>query len=59
VSRFRERYGRWALIAGGSEGLGRSFAAQAAARGLDVVLVARRPGRLASAAAELRGRYDV
>jgi short-subunit dehydrogenase len=59
VSQFRDRYGPWALIAGASEGLGRSFAAEAAARGVDVVLVARRPGRLADAAEELRGRYGV
>jgi short-subunit dehydrogenase len=59
VTPFAARYGRWALVAGGSEGLGRSFAAAAAARGLDVVLVARRPGRLAATAAELRHRHDV
>jgi short-subunit dehydrogenase len=59
VTGFASRYGRWALVAGGSEGLGRSFGATAAARGLDVVLVARRPGPLASAAAGLRDRYGV
>jgi uncharacterized protein len=59
VSGFGERYGPWALIAGGSEGLGYAFAAEAAARGLDLVLVARRPAPLTEAARRLRGRYGV
>lgn len=56
---FRQRYGPWALIAGGSEGLGYAFAAEAAARGLDVVLVARRPAPLTAAAQRLRAEYGV
>lgn len=40
--RFAERYGPWALIAGASEGLGEALARSCAARGLDVVLIARR-----------------
>lgn len=32
---FRERFGPWAVIAGGSDGIGGAFAREAAARGLD------------------------
>lgn len=39
---FAERYGPWAVVAGASEGLGAAFGHEAARRGLDVVLVARR-----------------
>jgi uncharacterized protein len=56
---FVHRYGPWALIAGGSEGLGAAFAEEAAARGLNLVLVARRAEKLAALAAELRAAHGV
>ncbi len=37
---FRRRYGPWALVAGGSEGLGAEYVRAAAARGLSVLAVA-------------------
>lgn len=46
-------YGPWALVAGGSEGVGRSFALHLARAGIDSVLVARRPGPLEETAAEV------
>ena len=51
---FRDRYGPWALVAGGSEGLGAAFAEQIAALGLNLLLVARRAELLESTAARLR-----
>ncbi|OBI84486.1 hypothetical protein A5663_11295 [Mycobacterium sp. E740] len=39
---FADRYGSWAVVAGASEGLGEAFARGCAARGLNVVLIARR-----------------
>ena len=38
---FADKYGPWAVIAGASEGIGASLADQLAARGLDLVLIAR------------------
>ncbi len=57
--RFRERFGPWAVVAGGSDGIGEAFAREAAARGLDVALVARREGPLERVAAEVRAEHGV
>jgi short-subunit dehydrogenase len=56
---FRSSYGPTALIAGASEGLGAAFADAIAARGLDLVLVARRRDALEHIADELRRRHRV
>ena len=50
---FRARYGTWALVAGASEGLGAEFATQLAARGLNLLLIARRKELLEQLAAQL------
>lgn len=51
---FTQRYGPWALIAGGSEGIGAAFADELGRRGVNLVLVARRGEPLERAAARLR-----
>lgn len=56
---FKEKYGGYALIAGGSDGLGFAFAEAAARRGLNLILIARQKERLLSAAEKLRKAYDV
>jgi short-subunit dehydrogenase len=50
---FLSRYGPWAVVTGGSEGVGRSWSEALAARGLNLVLVARREAVLRDAAREL------
>jgi hypothetical protein len=55
----RSAYGPWALIAGASSGLGAEFAAQLAAVGLNVILVARRAEPLEELAATLRSTHGV
>ncbi len=56
---FAASYGPWAVVGGGSEGLGAAFAAELARRGLNLVLVARREKPLAEAAAALRREHSV
>lgn len=53
------RYGKWALVAGASEGLGAAFAAQLARRGMHLVLIARRGHLLAELAERLTADHDV
>ena len=56
---FVRRYGSWAVVAGASEGLGAAWADALAARGLNLVLFARRPDALEATAASVRGRPRV
>lgn len=56
---FLARYGKWGIVAGASEGIGAAYAEQLAARGLNLVLVARRAELLQSLASELSKKYNV
>src|SRR5260370_41882343 len=54
-----KRFGPWALVTGASSGIGKEFARQIAASGINVVLVARREDLLKEAGAEFSKRYVV
>ncbi|MCL2491007.1 MAG: SDR family NAD(P)-dependent oxidoreductase, partial [Propionibacteriaceae bacterium] len=56
---FRDRYGPYGLVAGGSDGLGAAFAEALAKRGLNLVLIARQADRLEATAARLRDSFGV
>src|SRR5580692_2648471 len=49
-----DKYGPWALIVGGSEGIGAAFARKLAAKKFNIVLVARKEPPLLELATELR-----
>ena len=59
MSKFHQRYGPWALIAGASVGLGEAFAHRLARDGLNLLLVARRQGTLDTLAAVLRAEHRI
>jgi short-subunit dehydrogenase len=56
---FKDKYGPWGLVAGASVGLGAAFADELAARGLNLVLIARRSEPLKKLEDELKSRYGV
>jgi short-subunit dehydrogenase len=49
----------WAVVTGASSGIGRALAAEAAARGCNVVLVARREAELSALGEQLERQYGV
>ena len=55
----KKRFGPWALVTGASSGIGKEFARQIAASGINIVLVARREDLLKQAGVEISKRYGV
>src|SRR5580700_4773385 len=55
----KERFGPWALVTGASSGIGKEFARQIAASGINIVLVARREDLLKEVGVEFSKRYGV
>jgi short-subunit dehydrogenase len=56
---FLQKYGKWAIVAGASQGLGAAYAEELARRGLNLILIARRAELLQSLAKELSTKYSV
>ncbi|MER6633220.1 SDR family NAD(P)-dependent oxidoreductase [Streptomyces sp. NPDC000987] len=52
----KDVYGPWAVVAGGSEGVGARFAHRLADAGINLVLIARKAGPLERTAAEVRAK---
>src|ERR1700680_2994384 len=55
----KKRFGPWALVTGASSGIGKEFAQQIAASGINIVLVARREDLLKEVGVEFSKRYGV
>jgi short-subunit dehydrogenase len=56
---FRARFGPWAVVAGGSDGIGAAFGEALARRGLDVVLIGRSEAKLAHQVARIGALHPV
>ena len=59
ANEWSEQYGPWALVTGASSGLGAEFARQLAAKGLNIIMTARRRDRMEALAEELRREHNV
>jgi short-subunit dehydrogenase len=55
----KKRFGPWALVTGASSGIGKEFAQQIAASGINIVLVARREDLLKEVGVEFSKGYGV
>lgn len=58
-SRLAEKYGRWAVVTGASDGIGRETALRLAEAGFDLVLVARRESVLEQLGRELAATHHI
>lgn len=51
--------GKWAVITGATDGLGKAYAKALAEKGLDIVLVSRSMSKLKDVATEIKQKYGV
>ena len=59
MSDFKESYGPWAIVTGASAGIGRAIATELAARGLNIIAVARRQALLDTLQHELTRDHGI
>lgn len=56
---FNEKYGPWALVTGATSGIGEAISHQLAAKGLNIILVARKKDELEAKSSVLKTKYNV
>ncbi|NRA40750.1 MAG: SDR family NAD(P)-dependent oxidoreductase [Pseudomonadales bacterium] len=56
---FNSRYGPWAIIAGASQGIGEQFSRQLAAKGMNIIMLARGLDDLQRVADDIRAKHPV
>ncbi|XP_069192696.1 inactive hydroxysteroid dehydrogenase-like protein 1 [Procambarus clarkii] len=55
----REYGGKWAVVTGASDGIGKGYAAALAKKGMNVMLISRTQEKLEKVAQDIRGQYGV
>ncbi|XP_062710722.1 very-long-chain 3-oxoacyl-CoA reductase-like [Aedes albopictus] len=55
----RQRYGKWAVITGATDGIGKGYAQQLAAKGMDLVLISRSKEKLVKVCQEIKAATGV
>lgn len=54
---FTKRFGHWAVVTGGTDGIGQAMAMALAREGMNVFLISRDQSRLNATKAKVRGTY--
>ncbi|XP_076471367.1 very-long-chain 3-oxoacyl-CoA reductase-like [Babylonia areolata] len=54
-----KHYGRWAVVTGSTDGIGKSYAFQLAEKGMDIVLISRNPQKLSAVAEQIVQQFQV
>ncbi|XP_071853468.1 very-long-chain 3-oxoacyl-CoA reductase-like isoform X2 [Apostichopus japonicus] len=54
-----KKYGSWSVVTGATDGIGKAYAEQLAAKGLNVVLMSRTESKLDAVASEIASKYNV
>lgn len=54
-----KKYGEWAVVTGGSDGIGKAFAGQLAKKGMNIVLISNAPHDLKAVASRIQQKYKV
>ncbi|KAB7500083.1 Inactive hydroxysteroid dehydrogenase-like protein 1 [Armadillidium nasatum] len=57
--KFVQRFGKWAVVTGCTDGIGRCYAEELAKEGLNIVLISRNIDKLKRVAAELGSKYKI
>ncbi|XP_058832488.1 very-long-chain 3-oxoacyl-CoA reductase-like isoform X2 [Topomyia yanbarensis] len=56
---FYERYGKWAVITGSSDGIGKEYAMNLARKGMNIMLISRTDAKLVQVAKDIKSKYKV
>ncbi|CAL4109233.1 unnamed protein product [Meganyctiphanes norvegica] len=56
---FLEKYGKWAVVTGGTDGIGKAYARELAKNGMNLILVARNQQKLEQVAQEIGTEFAV
>ncbi|XP_028042141.1 inactive hydroxysteroid dehydrogenase-like protein 1 [Bombyx mandarina] len=54
-----KKFGSWAVVTGGTDGIGKHYAKELARRGLNVVIISRNPEKLKATVTEIEKEYNV
>lgn len=54
-----ERYGKWAVVTGATDGIGKGYAVNLAKKGMNLVLISRSDAKLVKVSRELQDAYGV